>query len=98
MDDRYVGIIDFLRNNPNDNYPWLGLLMIHGDYHALGCGKKAYQAFEEKLKLEGLTYIRLGVIEQNATAKAFWKALGFKLFDTRQWKGRTIKCLKKQIT
>ena len=32
LDDKYIGIIDFLANNPNDNHPWIGLLMIHGDY------------------------------------------------------------------
>ncbi|MFF2480395.1 hypothetical protein [Paenibacillus sp. NPDC058071] len=35
-DDRPIGIIDFLQNNPKDNCPWLGLLMIHGDYRSLG--------------------------------------------------------------
>ena len=42
LENKYIGIIDFLKNNPKDNCPWIGLLMIHGDYHSMGYGKKAY--------------------------------------------------------
>ena len=52
LKNKYIGIIDFLKNNPNDNYSWIGLLMIHGDYHSMGYGKKAYLSFEERLNNE----------------------------------------------
>ena len=28
LENKYIGIIDFLKNNPYDNCPWIGLLMI----------------------------------------------------------------------
>ena len=32
LNNTYIGLIDFLDCNPKDNYPWLGLLMIHSNY------------------------------------------------------------------
>ena len=28
LENKYIGISDFLKNNPYDNCPWIGLLMI----------------------------------------------------------------------
>lgn len=50
LDSKYIGIIDFLSNNSNDNCSWIGLLMIYGDYHSMGYGRMAYLSFEENLK------------------------------------------------
>lgn len=97
LGNKYIGIIDFLKNNPNDNCPWIGLLMIHGEYHSKGYGKMAYNLFEEKLKLQNCNKVRIGILQENKTAKKFWTSLGFKFYASKQWKDKTIECFEKQL-
>ncbi|GGM18538.1 hypothetical protein GCM10011351_00370 [Paraliobacillus quinghaiensis] len=94
---KYIGVLDFLKNNPKDNHPWLGLLMIHRDYHSMGYGKKAYLSFEEKIIQQKLNNVRLGVLESNKNAKEFWGALGFEFYDNSEWCGRVVSCYEKQL-
>lgn len=47
VENKNVGVLDFLANNPKDKQPWLGLLMIHGDFHSMGYGKRGYLSFEK---------------------------------------------------
>ncbi|WP_147535748.1 GNAT family N-acetyltransferase [Bacillus marasmi] len=95
--NEYIGLIDFLANNPNDNHPWLGLLMIHKDYHSLGYGKMAYAAFEEKLKQENYDNVRIGVLQKNLKAQAFWKSLGFEYYGESTWEGKVVNCFEKNL-
>lgn len=97
MNDKYIGIIDFLNKNPRDNYPWLGLIMIHSDYHSLGYGTKAYNAFEEKLRNQDISHVRLGVLQTNQMARGFWEKQGFKCYGTSEWEGKKVDCFKKEI-
>ncbi|WP_165867391.1 GNAT family N-acetyltransferase [Paenibacillus pinisoli] len=92
-----IGVIDFLRNNPNDGCPWLGLLMIHGDYHAAGYGRKAYASFEEQFVMHQYPKLRIGVLRSNVKALAFWTSLGFRPFKTSTWRGKDVDCLEKEM-
>ena len=65
LDDTYIGIIDYLMENPKDQCPWLGLLIIHGDYQGFGFGTQAYALYESDMRKRGLKRIRLGVIKEN---------------------------------
>jgi len=98
LENKYVGIIDFLKNNSKDSCPWIGLLMIHGDYHSIGYGKKAYVAFEEKLKRQNFNNIRIGILQENLIAKKYWTSLGFKFYKNSEWEGKLIECFEKQLT
>ena len=97
LNNTYIGLIDFLDCNPKDNYPWLGLLMIHGDYHYKGYGKMAYSAFENKSKQDFDT-IRLGVIQKNTVAIEFWTSLGFNKYASTDLNGNLIECYEKSLT
>lgn len=97
LENKPIGIIDFLKENPNDHAPWLGLFMIHGDYQSLGYGRKVYDSFEEKLNEYGLKHVRLGVLQQNESARRFWETLGFKLYKESLWEGKAIYCFEKSI-
>lgn len=97
LENKYIGIIDFLKNNPNDNCPWIGLLMIHREYHCKGYGKMAYNLFEEKLKQQSFSKVRIGILQENKIAKEFWTSLGFKFYAYKQWKDKTIECFEKQL-
>ncbi len=92
-----IGIIDFLKNNPKDNHPWIGLLMIKGDYHSFGYGKKAYAFFEKKLKQEKFNDVRIGVLQNNLKAIEFWKSLGFIFYGNSEWQGKVVYCFEKQL-
>lgn len=97
LDNKYIGIIDFLKNNPNDNCPWIGLLMIHGEYHSKGYGKLAYNLFEEKIKQQNIYNVRIGILQENTGAKKYWTSLGFKFYDNKQWQEKAIECFEKQL-
>ncbi|SNR91696.1 Acetyltransferase (GNAT) domain-containing protein [Anaerovirgula multivorans] len=98
LGNKYVGIIDFLKNNPKDNCPWIGLLMIHGDYHSMGYGKKVYVSFEEKLKQQNFDNIRIGILQKNVGAKKYWASLGFKFYKNGQCQGKLVECFEKRLT
>ena len=97
LDNKYIGIIDYLKNNPNDNCPWIGLLMIHGKYHSMGYGKEAYTLFEKKLKQQNHIKVRIGILQGNIGAKKYWISLGFKFYRNNQWQGKTIECFEKPL-
>lgn len=97
LGNKYVGIIDFLKDNPNDNCPWIGLLMIHGDYHSMGYGKRAYISFEERLKQQNFDNIRIGILQKNIGAKRYWTSLGFKFYRNSQSEGNIVECFEKQL-
>jgi len=97
LENKYIGIIDFMKNNPNDNCPWIGLLMIHGKYHSKGYGRLVYNQFEEKLKQRGFNKGRIGILTENTAAKKFWTSLGFKFYANKQWRGKAIECFEKQL-
>ncbi|CAH2716848.1 hypothetical protein BACCIP111895_04036 [Neobacillus rhizosphaerae] len=97
QENKHIGIIDFLKNNHKDNHPWIGLLMIKGDYHSLGYGKKAYTAFEDKLKQQKFNNVRIGVLQKNLNALEFWKSRGFKFYCNSDWRGKVVDCFEKQL-
>jgi RimJ/RimL family protein N-acetyltransferase len=99
IDDTYIGIIDYLLENPKDHSPWLGLLMIHVDYQGFGFGVQAFQLFEADMLTRGLEYVRIGVIKDNAKAHFFWKSIGFTMFKATQGKnGNEIICYEKGLS
>lgn len=93
----YIGVIDFLENNPKDNYPWLGLLIIHGDYHSMGYGKKVYKEFEVKFLKDKFDAVRIGILKDNTGAKSFWTKLGFDLCIETDQEEYVVDCLEKNL-
>ena len=77
LDDTYIGVMDYLLENPKDQWPWLGLLVIHSDYQGFGFGAQAYALYESDMHKRGLERIRIGVVKENGKAKKFWESLGF---------------------
>ncbi|MEH7119282.1 GNAT family N-acetyltransferase [Neobacillus vireti] len=98
LDDTYIGVIDYMLENPKDSFPWLGLLMIHNDYQGFGFGKQAYQHYESIMKKQGLNKVRIGVMQENSIAKHFWESIGFVYYITsKAQNGSGILCYEKQI-
>lgn len=82
LDDTYIGIIDYLLENPKDHYPWLGLLVIHADYQGYGFGSQAVAVYENEMRKRGKKSVRIGVLKENTKAQRFWKSLGFVYYNT----------------
>ena len=94
---KYIGVLDFMKNNPKDNRPWIGLLMLHSNNHSMGYGKEAYLSFEEELKQQKFNSVRLGVLKSNKNAIRFWESMGFKFYDNSDWGGMFVGCYEKQL-
>ena len=98
LDNEYVGVLDYLVENPNDQYPWLGLLMIHHDYQEVGYGKMAYSLFETEARKAGMQILRLAVLTENISARTFWESLGYRRYETKPYKeGKKVDCFEKVI-
>lgn len=93
----YVGLIDFLPRNPNDQVPWIGLLMIHHHFHSCGYGRKAYFAFEDVLRKRGFLEVRIGVLQVNKIAIEFWESIGFTFYGNSSWEGKKVDCFQKRL-
>ncbi|MCP8968976.1 GNAT family N-acetyltransferase [Ectobacillus ponti] len=97
-DDTYIGLLEYMEHNVRDNHPWLGLLMIHGDYQGYGYGANAYFTWEEQLRGQGHTSVRLGVLPANERARRFWEGLGFTFYEQKQTTaGAVADCFEKQL-
>jgi len=80
---RVVGLVSVLRQHPRDGYPWIAVLIVHGDQHRKGHGRRLADLVEERLRSQGRNGVRLAVLENNPTALAFWNSLGWQEIDRR---------------
>ncbi|MEH7416276.1 GNAT family N-acetyltransferase [Neobacillus drentensis] len=98
LDDTYIGVIDYMLENPKDSLPWLGLLIIHQDYQGFGFGKQAYEHYESEMRNRGFDKLRIGVLKENTKGQRFWESLGFVYYITsKAQNGSGILCYQKQI-
>jgi GNAT superfamily N-acetyltransferase len=99
-ESQVVGLVSVLRQHPRDGYPWIGLLIVHGEQHRKGYGRLLAELIEERLRAGGRNGVRLAVLENNPTALAFWNSLGWQEIDRRpdaQY-GRPCIVMHKQLT
>lgn len=93
-----VGVMDYLMLNPNDGYPWLGLMLIKKEFQGKGYGKLALQGYEERMREQGVRVVRLGVLMANEPGHRFWKKQGFKEVEMKQMSdGKDVMVYEKQI-
>lgn len=78
-DDRSIGIIDYVIDYPDEQTIYIGLLLIHGEFHRQGYGREFIEQFISSMKKDGYLKIRLGVLKQNHKAFEFWTKMGFNL-------------------
>lgn len=77
-----VAVVDILEGYPDEDAVYMGLFMIDGKRHRIGYGRKLMQQLEENIRQKGFKRIRLGVVEGNQKAMAFWLSLDFKEVKT----------------
>lgn len=94
-----VGIAGYLAENPSDGYPWLGLLMIAAGHQRRGLGSEAYSRLAKHFRTDlGWAALRLGVLRDNAPARAFWDRLGFRYIrDATNSNGYPLLVLEREL-
>lgn len=98
---RLVGIAITLGTHPDpdDEDPWIGLLMIDATQQQQGHGRQLASLVEDRLREAGRTAVRLAVLDNNPDGLAFWTALGYDVIDHRPDRqlGRPCAVLRKQL-
>jgi len=74
-----VGVLDAVRDYPEEAAWWIGLLMLAPALRRQGLGQDAFCAFSEYVCIHGGRRIMLGVVEENQPALQFWQKMGFSL-------------------
>ncbi len=74
-----VGIIDYIMNYPDEDAVYIGLFIIHGDFHRQGYGRAFIEEFTARMSNKGYCRLRLGVLKQNKNGFEFWSRMGFKV-------------------
>lgn len=82
-DEERIGILEFLMENPADDFTWLGLLLIAKEYQRQGNGTEAFQLFCSMMVDRNVDKFRIGVSKGNEPANGFWKELGFVPIEVR---------------
>ena len=72
---RMIAVLEGLRGYPDEDTFYLGFFAVSDNYRRKGTGKSIMQLFENSCTQ---SHIRLGVIEENTSGRAFWENLGFK--------------------
>jgi ribosomal protein S18 acetylase RimI-like enzyme len=74
-----AGLLEGLRQYPDETTWWIGLLLFVPEVRSQGIGQKVMLGFAEYVRSSGGQAIMLGVVEENRRAHKFWNRLGFKL-------------------
>lgn len=73
-----IGVIDIVRDFP-ENHQWIiGLMLIESKERNKGVGKLVHKAIADFTKTLGAKSLRVGVINENTIGKKFWSSLGYK--------------------
>ena len=80
---RLIGVIDLIRDFPTSSEWTLGLMLLDPEFRALGLGRQVCQSLISWCRLNGATSVRLGVVQDNATAVCFWQKMGFEELERK---------------
>lgn len=89
-----IGVIDIIKDYPELNTWYLGLMLIDPDYRNSSLGRSVFDDTEEWSIDLGAKKIRLGVVEQNNKGLNFWTKVGFKSIKTVE---KTLESVKSKI-
>jgi ADP-ribose pyrophosphatase YjhB (NUDIX family)/ribosomal protein S18 acetylase RimI-like enzyme len=98
---RLVGIAITLgaHPDPDDDDPWIGLLMVDAAQQQRGYGRQLASLVEDRFREAGRAAVRLAVLDNNPEALAFWTALGYDVIGYRRDRqlGRPCTVLRKRL-
>lgn len=73
-----LGVIDLVKDYPNKNTWFIGLMIIRPDARNKNLGRKVYTELLNWALKNDISTIQLGVLQENKRAYKFWKNIGFK--------------------
>ncbi|MEH7884955.1 GNAT family N-acetyltransferase [Bacillus sp. JJ1609] len=97
VDDAFIGIIDFIMENPRDKKPWLGLLIIHNDWTQKSFAGKALAIYEELMRSRNIKEVRLGCFTANTTGMKFWERNGFHKVKEISYREKPLWIMEKKL-
>jgi GNAT superfamily N-acetyltransferase len=80
-DGSLVGVLDVMRDYPQEGCWWVGLLLLDPSSRNQGLGQQIYQSFEHWAAQFNVKYIFLGVIDENEKTYRFWQQMGFEVVE-----------------
>lgn len=79
LGERMIGCTDVLRGWKHPKQSMIGLLLFDESFQGHGYGRQACGMIEDIVRSwEGMESLRVGVIETNTQAHAFWRKMGFR--------------------
>jgi ribosomal protein S18 acetylase RimI-like enzyme len=75
--ENLVGVLDCLREYPDESTWWIGLLLLRPNVRNQGVGQMVVHSFKSYVRSNGGQAVALGVVQDNQRAFGFWKKLGF---------------------
>jgi len=80
--DKPIAVLDLIIGYPTPTHIYIGLLLIHGDFHGKKIGSEILRAILYASKIAGYEAIQLGVIDSNTKGIKFWHSHGFEIIRT----------------
>lgn len=74
---KMVGLLDMVKDYPEQNINFIGLMLIDPLERRKGLGEKIIDRLLEWLRQSNVHELRLGVVRQNTRALNFWRKVGF---------------------
>lgn len=97
-----VAVVDVLEGFSNPETYYIGLFLVDGSRQRTGLGTALYEQLEAHARECGFQRMRLGVVNTNHKARAFWKAMGFAWVKTvestlHEGSGWTVEIMEKNL-
>lgn len=78
-----VGLVDCVYGFPQADTSMIGLLLVDSACRGKKIGTQLFEHIVELSKEQGMSRIRIGVMDTNEKALKFWSALGFVHLETK---------------
>ncbi len=79
-----IGVIDWLEPHPDDDSPWIGLVMVHADHQRRGYGREAVLGLIAAGRDAGWTRLRAAAIAGDPATRGLYTAVGMREIGRRR--------------
>lgn len=77
--DKLIGLLEGMRNYPEERNWWVGLIMLDPAYRRQGLLSPLSEEFERYIAGQGIDYVMGSVVEANSKVLRLWRQMGFKI-------------------
>jgi RimJ/RimL family protein N-acetyltransferase len=82
-DGACVGVLDWLDRNPDDDSPWIGLVMVHSGHRRRGYGREAVLGLLAEGRSQGWTRARAAALADDPATLGLLHDVGMREVDRR---------------